>query len=142
MSDGGLGNIFDAADEADAGGQRGPDLRVSVEVSRHSLGDADGFVVAVPERIDVDGQLVSRKITPGDPKGGIRLHLPEGFADGATLRLRGQGGVGGGGLAGDLYVTVRLTNAAVQHPQARSNLWIAVLFAIAGIGAVWFLLRP
>ena len=105
---GGLGNIFDAA--GDTTGPRGPDLKVQVDVPRDALGIPDGFAVPVPTAMELDGEPVPRRLGPGESGGFVRLHLPEGFTDGATLRLRGQGGQRDGGSAGDLYVTVRLTD--------------------------------
>lgn len=148
MSDEGLGNIFDAVEGGDAPkAMRGPDLRLEIEYPRYALGSAEGFVAPVPRLVEQDGEEIERKIGPADDERGVRVHLPEGFQEGATLRLRGQGGVGPGGRAGDLYLTVRLVDVdpppVLASPQAASSLpWVAIVALALGAAAVWFLVRP
>lgn len=148
MSDEGLGNIFDAVEDGDAPkAARGPDLRLEVEYPRYALGSDEGFLAPVPRVVEQDGEEIERKIGPADDARGVRLHLPEAFQDGATLRLRGQGGVGEGGRAGDLYLTVRLVDVdpppmLVTSTDAPSLLWIAIVALALGAAAVWFLVRP
>ncbi len=75
----------------------------------------------------------------GDPKGRITLRLPAGFKDGATLRLRGQGGHFEGGKPGDLYVQVALVDralAALDDAPATKGpgvLLVAVIVVLAAV---------
>ena len=146
-SDEGLGNIFDAVEEGHdaATAARGPDLRLEVEYPRYALGSDDGFLANVPRVVEQQGEEIERQIGPADDARGVRLHLPEDFRDGATLRLRGQGGIGEQGRAGDLYLTVRLNDAeppvALGGP-SNAVPWIAILVLALGAAAVWFLVRP
>lgn len=148
MSDEGLGNIFDAVEEEDAPkAARGPDLRLEVEYPRYALGSDEGFLAPVPRVVVQDGAEIERKIGPADDARGVRLHLPEAFQDGATLRLRGQGGVGEDGRAGDLYLTIRLVDIdpppmLATSTDAPSLPWIAIVALALGAAAVWFLVRP
>jgi DnaJ-class molecular chaperone len=83
-----------------AGGvqMRGPDQHYTLEV---------GFLEAAKGAV--------RRITlPGG--GTLDVKIPEGLADGKTIRLRGKGGPGiGGGPAGDALVTV----GVAAHPVFR-----------------------
>jgi DnaJ-class molecular chaperone len=74
---------------------RGPDRHYTLEV---------GFLEAA--------RGATRRITL--PNGDVLdVKIPEGLADGQTIRLRGKGGEGiGGGPAGDALVTV----AVIEHP--------------------------
>jgi len=140
MSGEGLGNIFDAVEEGAAGksGPPGPDFKVEVEVPRRSLGDPAGQLASVPGKMDVDGLMVARKLGPGESSGGVRLHLGADFNDGATLRLRGQGGVSaGGGRPGDLYITVRIVGSAESG--GANGLWLGLAALIAAGVATWYL---
>lgn len=139
MSEGGLGNIFDAAGkgEQDRHTPRGPDFRVEVQIPRSALGGEAGVDAPVPEQRTIDGKIVRRNTTPGDPPGMVRLHLPADFKDGAALRLRGQGGRSEGGRAGDLLLTVRL----VDEPSSSLLWWVVLLAVVLAGGAAWALLR-
>jgi len=139
MSGEGLGNIFDAVeqDAAATSGRPGPDFKVEVEVPRRSLGDPSGQLASVPGKLEVDGLMVARKLGPGEDGDGVRLHLAADFKDGATLRLRGQGGLSAqGGRPGDLYITVRIVGSAAA---GTSGLWIGLAALIAAALATWSL---
>lgn len=110
-----LGNIYDAVDggPGDDPGGRGEDLRVTVSVPRAALQSDEPFYAEVP--LEVDGH---RRADPHGDGGQLPLNLPGSVPDGATLRLRGLGALGPGdpaseGIkrAGDLYVTLKLTDA-------------------------------
>lgn len=105
-----LGNIFDAVVTE---GERGADLRWTVEVPRRQLGGL--VVVSVPERFEIEGATVERAPSPDGAAAGDRvpLNLPLEVPDGATLRLRGQGGISAtGGAPGDLYLEIVLVGPA------------------------------
>ena len=56
-------------------------------------------------------------LTVGDKQ--LRVTIPAGVDDGQTLRLRGQGSPGaGGGPAGDLYITFRVSTPAEYRREA------------------------
>lgn len=128
-------------------GPRGPDLHVGVEVPRSTLGSEQGCPAVVPAQIEHEGVMVSRVLVPGDPPGRVVLRLPKGFQDGATLRLRGQGGRTGEGAPGDLFVRVTLVDRALE-PVAGSDAeakgpGVVLIGAIVVLAAllVWALLR-
>lgn len=45
----------------------------------------------------------------------LKIKIPAGIMPGATLRLKGQGGVGYNGRAGDALITVKIAESAVYH---------------------------
>lgn len=128
MGESSLGNIFEEDERARAEKPRGPDLHVTVQVPRTALGDPAGYRVPIADAIEHEGVLVPRKVNPEDAAG-VPLHLPESLTDNAVLRLRGQGGVHEGGIAGDLYVKVQ-----VVEPPPPSLLWLWVVLALAVLG--------
>lgn len=129
-----LGRIF--PDEPTTG-PRGVDLRVSVEVPRYALGAPDGYKALVPRIIHHDGQPVERVTSPFEHGDEITLNLPEHVPDGATLRLRGQGGPCEAGTPGDLYVEICLVDRdppepPIPEPQPLSPMmWIVLGIALA-----------
>lgn len=127
-----LGNIFDDTNTTAA--NRGPDLRVVVDVDIDTVRAGRPVRVYVPLEIDVDGQSLRRVPHPADDGASMELNLPSDVPDGTTLRLRGRGAAGPGGL-GDLYLTLHLTNVA---PIAVSRVPRAaiVVVAIAAVGAI------
>ena len=126
-----LGSVL----EEEGSGPRGPDLVASVRVPRGALGHPDGVWVQIPVALEVDGSLVPRVVSPHDQDEEIQLHLPEGFPDGGSLRLRGQGGQSSAGRPGDLLVRVELTDdglpvragaTALASLSAAETFWLAV----------------
>ncbi len=105
-----LGNILATPQSDD--GPRGPDLQVEVEVPRRALGTEAGFEAPVPREIEHGGELIERAASPLEDGEVVTLRLPEGFPDGGTIKLRGQGGVHAEGRPGDLLVTVRLVDTS------------------------------
>ncbi len=101
---GGMGDVFeDLFTRRRAGGgeglrMRGPDHRYSLEV---------GFIDAA--------KGATRRLTLPDGAT-LDVRIPEGIADGQTIRLRGKGGAGiGGGEPGDALITV----SVAPHPTFR-----------------------
>lgn len=77
---------------------RGNDVRYALEVPFLTAARGGKTRITLP-----DGQ-------------GLEVTIPEGAADGQTIRLRGKGGPGfGGGPAGDAYVTL----SVAEHPVFR-----------------------
>ena len=110
-----LGSIFEPERE----GPRGRDVRVRVSCPAWALGDPEGVELEVPAVVEIDGERVARTRSGFDVGERIRVNLPDGFPDGGTLRLRGQGETPArGGRAGDLLVTVAIDGAARVRPDA------------------------
>ncbi len=98
-----LGSIFAERDETVP---RGEDLRATVQVPRACIGHPDGVLVPLAQRLPFAGERMARARSSFEPEGQIHLRIPAGFQEGATLRLRGQGGVRDGGEAGDLLLRI------------------------------------
>ena len=132
-----IGSIYDDVPEGEG---RGPDLRARVKVPTSSLGDPDGVRGPVPPTLPHEGREVERARQPGEKsRDAVTLCLPEGLANGATLRLRGAGGRGSKG-AGDLYLTVTLTDdaptlPAVAQTQALTSDEGSVMPVLIAVGA-------
>ncbi|MEM6294109.1 MAG: hypothetical protein AAGA54_22715 [Myxococcota bacterium] len=140
-----IGSIYDDVPEGEG---RGPDLRARVTVPTSSLGDPNGARVPLPPSLPHQGGEVERAPQPGESLDAVTLRLPEGFADGATLRLRGAGGRGPKG-AGDLYLTVTLTDDAPTLPavaptqaldtEEGSVVPVVVVVGVAAVVAILYL---
>jgi molecular chaperone DnaJ len=86
------GGFAGGGPRANAGPRRGPDLRAELPL---------GFAEAVAG--------LTTELDLGDPAGRTKVRIPAGVDDGQLVRIPGKGGPGrDGGLAGDLYVTVRV----------------------------------
>jgi hypothetical protein len=108
-----LGSIF----EPEPGeGPRGRDLRADVTVPAWACGFPPGFPVEVPLELPALGGYVRRSAPPGEAGAAVHLHLPAGFPDGGTLRLRGQGEAVDGGRPGDLLLTVSVDRSQASPP--------------------------
>jgi DnaJ-class molecular chaperone len=90
-----LGDIFGSFFRGGAGGTRGfsgasPDVHYSIEIDFMDAAKGGKKEVTMP-----DGKA-------------LKLTIPEGIEDGQQLRLKGQGGKGAKGEAGDAYVQVHI----------------------------------
>jgi molecular chaperone DnaJ len=89
-----------------------------------------GIIVEVPcEECDGSGQIRrSRKIT---------VKIPKGIDDGSTLRLRGEGDTGPGGIPpGDLYVTIHIRSHSIFERRNENLICeIPISFTQAALGA-------
>lgn len=138
-----LGSIY-APESAD----KGRDLRWQVKVSAKAVGGA-GVPVELPERLPVKDapERAQRTIHPQDPQGAIVLHLPERFASGSALRLRGYGEAKSGAASGDLFLVVTLVEqsstalvhqvTALAKPGAPSLVWGIVAALLALLSVLW-----
>lgn len=125
-----LGSIFDDV-PATTAADKGPDVRVRAVVRRAELAAGQAVLVPVPDRVPHEGGTVPRRRETGDPPGAVRLHLSPRLAQGATLRLRRQGGEHPtSGVPGDLLVEI-----AVVEPSKRPLVIAAVVVAAAAAGA-------
>ncbi len=113
---GGLGDLFTGQTRSRA--RQGRDLSAEVRLTFHEA------IAGVTKSMTINGQS-------------IKVKIPQGVSDGARIRVSGKGAPGaGGGPAGDLYVTVRVS----PHPvfaRSGSNLGITVpvTFVEAALGA-------
>ncbi|MCB9524706.1 MAG: hypothetical protein H6702_15215 [Myxococcales bacterium] len=128
-----LGSIYeDAGDEAP-----GPDLHTVLEIPRGDLGKAVKVKVPLALPMD-DGELIERADRAGEGDV-ITLQLPAELPDGATLRLRGEGGVVDGGPGGDLYLQIRLVDVA--PPTRPVGGWLVAGLVMLAAVAGWVLTR-
>lgn len=115
-----FGDLFGAASRGNAGfqsGTKGQDLQVKIEI------DFVDAIAGGKQRVQVGGRTID-------------VAIPAGVETGRTLRLRGQGGPGQGGLpAGDLMVTI----AVKPHPvferdgdDVRMDLPVSLMEALEG----------
>jgi molecular chaperone DnaJ len=112
---GGLGDLFS---QNAARPQPGPDLTAELTLS------FDEALAGTSRQLTINGRAVTAKI-------------PKGVANGARVRLKGQGGRGAnGGPDGDLYIKVKVG----RHPHFRRagkdlKITVPVTFAEAALGA-------
>ena len=132
MSD--LGSIYPERGEEPPG----PDLHAAVQLPRGQLGQP--VKVSVPLELPTEaGDVMERALDPAGEGDQITLNLPKDLPDGATLRLRGQGGVVDGGPPGDLYLDIELVDAAPTTTPVGGWLLAAVVLVAAMAG--WVLTR-
>jgi hypothetical protein len=130
-----LGSIFDDVPDTAAGSDKGPDVRVRAMVRRSELEAGASVLVPVPDAVPYADGTVPRRREADDPPGAVRLHLSPRLTDGATLRLRRQGGEHpASGVPGDLHVEIAI--APEPEPRRGPLVVAVVLTAIAG-AAVW-----
>ncbi len=96
---------------------------------RSQLGASEGVVVPVPDRVSHGAGTVPRRRGPDDPPGAVVLHLSPQVKDGATLRLRGQGGEHPGGAPGDLLVSLQIVE--------RRPWWPWLVLALGAAAGAW-----
>lgn len=106
-----LGSIFEPDDAALP---RGRDLRADVTVPAWACGHPPGYSVQVAPDLPALGGYARR--AGGDDGDTVHLHLPAGFPNGGTLRLRGQGEAHADGRAGDLLLTVHVDTSQSAPP--------------------------
>lgn len=115
-----FGDLFGTAARGNAGfqaGSKGDDLQAKIEI------DFVDAIAGGKQRVKVGGRTID-------------VAIPAGVETGRTLRLRGQGGAGQGGLpAGDLLVTI----AVKPHPvferdgdDVRMDLPVSLMEALEG----------
>jgi curved DNA-binding protein len=85
---------------------RGEDMHSKIEISLKEAyqGSERTLQLQVPE-VNASGQMTTKLKT-------IRVKIPVGVAEGQQIRLKGQGGPGVGGEAGDLYLEIKIA----KHP--------------------------
>lgn len=134
-----LGSIFDDVPSTAAGTEKGPDVRVRAAVRRSELEAGACVLVPVPDAVPYAEGTVPRRREPDDPPGAVRLHLSPRLTDGATLRLRRQGGEHPTtGVPGDLHVEIAIGPEPEPEPEPRRGpLVVAVVLTAIAAAAVW-----
>lgn len=115
-----FGDLFGTAARGNAGfqgGVKGQDLQAKIEI------DFVDAIAGGKQRVQVGGRTID-------------VAIPAGVETGRTLRLRGQGGAGQGGLpAGDLMVTISVKPHPVferDGDDVRMDLPVSLLEALLG----------
>jgi DnaJ-class molecular chaperone len=115
-----FGDLFGGASRGGAGfqaGTKGQDLQAQLEI------DFVDAIAGAKQRVKVGGRTID-------------VAIPAGVETGRTLRLRGQGGAGQGGMpAGDLLVTIAVRPHAVferDGDDVRMDLPVSLLEALVG----------
>jgi DnaJ-class molecular chaperone len=115
-----FGDLFGAASRGNAGfqgGLKGQDLQAKIEI------DFVDAIAGGKQRVQVGGRTID-------------VAIPAGVETGRTLRLRGQGGAGQGGMpAGDLMVTIAVKPHQVferDGDDVRMDLPVSLLEALQG----------
>ena len=115
-----FGDLFGAGSRGGAGfqaGAKGQDLQTKIEI------DFVDAIAGVKQRVQVGGRTID-------------VAIPAGVETGRTLRLRGQGGAGQGGLpAGDLMVTIAVKPHAIferDGDDVRMDLPVSLIEALEG----------
>ena len=115
-----FGDLFGSAARGGAGfqaGSKGQDLQAKIEI------DFVDAIAGGKQRVKVGGRTID-------------VAIPAGVETGRTLRLRGQGGPGQGGLpAGDLMVTIAVKPHAVferDGDDVRMDLPVSLMEALEG----------
>lgn len=115
-----FGDLFGAAARGNAGfqsGSKGQDLQAKLEI------DFVDAIAGTKQRVKVGNRTID-------------VAIPAGVESGRTLRLRGQGGAGQGGLPdGDLMVTIGVRphpNFVRDGDDVRMDLPVSLMEALAG----------
>ena len=115
-----FGDLFGTSSRGGAGfqtGTKGQDLQAKIEI------DFVDAIAGAKQRVQVGGRTID-------------VAIPAGVETGRTLRLRGQGGPGQGGLpAGDLMVTIAVRSHPVferDGDDVRMDLPVSLLEALEG----------
>ncbi len=132
-----LASIYE---DVPGGEGRGTDLRCEVAIPTSVARDGGRWDAVIPDELPGPDGAIRRVVDGLDEPGRVALHLPANVPDGATLRLRGRGGVDRS-PPGDLYVTLRVDPSLRAELPAtvsrRGSVALAALGAIAALAAGW-----
>ncbi|MGE3146234.1 MAG: DnaJ C-terminal domain-containing protein [Pseudorhodoplanes sp.] len=109
----GFGGIDDILKDMFAGAARARGGGGETVFETEDFAPARGQDVAVPLTVslsDLTGNATRRVRLPTGKE--VEVKIPQGVTDGQTIRLKGQGMAGPGGVAGDALITI----AVAQHP--------------------------
>ena len=120
-----LGGLFGGSGFA-AASAPGPDVHARIEVDfETALRGGEQSVVS--DRPTATGSVERERLT---------VRLPPGIRDGGSLRLRGRGGIGPSGSAGDLLLSVRVRpHRALRRVGRDLHLELPVTFREVALGA-------
>ncbi len=89
-------------------GAEAGDALVEIKIKPHALFKRQGDDILVEIPITIDEAVLGGKVEVPTLTGRVQLSIPKGTSSGKTLRLKGKGVKGKGGVSGDELVTVRI----------------------------------
>jgi DnaJ-class molecular chaperone len=91
------------------GGPNG-DVLIELALKRHPIYRIDGADLYMDLPVSVPDAVLGAKVDAPTPEGAVALTVPKGSNSGATLRLKGRGGVDANtGKRGDLFARIMVT---------------------------------
>ena len=91
------------------GGGPNGDVLIELAIKPHALYRRDGADLHMDLPVSVPDAVLGAKVAAQTPEGVVTLTVPRGSNSGATLRLKGRGGVDEAGKRGDLFARLMVT---------------------------------
>ena len=91
------------------GGGPNGDVLIELAIKPHPLYRREGANLHMDLPVSVPDAVLGAKIAAPTPEGAVTLTVPKGANSGATLRLKGRGGVDEAGKRGDLFARLIVT---------------------------------
>ena len=91
------------------GGGPNGDVLIELAIKPHPLYRREGANLHMDLPVSVPDAVLGAKIAAPTPDGAVTLTVPKGANSGATLRLKGRGGVDEAGKRGDLFARLIVT---------------------------------
>lgn len=91
------------------GGGPNGDVLIELAIKPHLLYRREGANLYMDLPVSVPDAVLGAKVAAPTPEGPVTLTVPKGSNSGATLRLKGRGGVDEGGKRGDLFARLIVT---------------------------------
>ena len=91
------------------GGGPNGDVLIELAIKPHPIYRREGANLYMDLPVSVPDAVLGAKVSAPTPEGAVTLTVPKGSNSGATLRLKGRGGVDEAGKRGDLFARLMVT---------------------------------